>query len=306
MTTHPLIFVVGPTGVGKSNWALATAKRLGGAILNCDSVQAYRGLDIGTAKPTRQEQSEVPHYLFDVMEPGEILTAGDYRRMALKVLEERLPQQPVFAVGGSGFYIQALEKGMFEIDKIDPDVETKIRDRLSAQSLQDSFEELKRLDPETAEDLSPNDSYRIQRALIVVHGLGKKLSLLKKEFRPKKLPYPVIKVGINADRTVLRDRIELRAQQMLKEGLIGEVEGLLAQNLKDWPILQSVGYKQVLMYKNGELSKEQLLPEITLRTVQLSKRQMTWFQRDKEIQWFDLKQMESATRWLLGELDSLP
>jgi tRNA dimethylallyltransferase len=304
MTTHPLIFVVGPTGVGKSGWALEMAQHTNGVILNCDSVQSYQGLDIGTAKPTVEEQKVAPHFLFDVMKPGEVLTAGDYRRMALEVLEQELPSRPVYAVGGSGFYIQALEKGMFEIDKVEPAKESALRARLDQQTLKDWYEELKELDPETAEDLNPNDSYRIQRALMIVLGLGKRLSDLKKQFKPKTLPYPLIKVGLKMEREHLRTRIEARTRTMLEHGLIREVEGLLKKGLKDWPILQSVGYRQVMMVLQGELAESNLLEEITLRTFQLSKRQMTWFQRDKEIRWFDTKDAHAAKEWLLGELDS--
>jgi len=290
MKSNPVIFVVGPTGVGKSGFALEAAKAVNGVILNCDSVQTYKDLDIGTAKPSKEEQSQVPHFLFDAVQPGEVLTAGDFRRLALPVLAAQIPKHPVFAVGGSGFYIQALDKGMFEIEKVESEKEAAIRKQLEERPLKDLYQELEKVDPESADDLNPNDSYRIQRALIIFHGLGRKLSELKKEFQPQKLPYPVIKIGFTMERKKLRERIELRAKQMLEAGLIEEVKALVEKGYKDWPLLQSVGYKQVLQYFDGELSESELSSEITLRTVQLSKRQMTWFQRDKEIQWFDLSQ----------------
>lgn len=309
--SHPVIFVVGPTGVGKSHFALAAAKTVDGVILNCDSVQTYQELDIGTAKPSQTEQAQVPHFLFDAVKPGEVLTAGDYRRLALQVLQAQLPKHPVFAVGGSGFYIQALEKGMFEIEKVEPAKEAEIRNRLESKSRQELYQELENVDPQTAENLNPNDSYRIQRALIIFYGLGRKLSELKKQFQPQTLPYPVIKIGFTMDRARLRDRIEQRARQMLRAGLIDEVKGLMAKGHQDWPLLQSVGYKQVLAYLKGELAEEDLLPEIVLKTVQLSKRQMTWFQRDKDIRWFDLGDepraqhvRSEALTWLLSKLDS--
>lgn len=283
---NPLIFVVGPTGAGKSAWAIACAQERGGVILNCDSVQAYQGLDIGTAKPSVADRELVPHFLFDIIAPPGVLTAGDYRMHALPVLAAELPKHPVFAVGGSGFYIQALEKGMFEAGKVDPEVEADLRVRFARTPLKDLHEELARLDPETGEDLNPNDSYRIQRALIIIHGLGKKLSDLKREFKPEKLPYDIIKIGFRIDREELKRRIEERTKAMLKAGWIEEVQGLLDRGLGEWPILQSVGYKQILENLRGELPSEKLVDEIVLRTVQLSKRQMTWFQRDKEIHWF--------------------
>ncbi len=305
MKTFPLVFVLGPTAVGKSNWAVECIEERGGVILNCDSVQAYKGLDIGAAKPSRDVRQKIGHFLFDIVELGEVLTAGDYRRMALPVLERELPRHPVFAVGGSGFYIQALEKGMFEMEKVDPPKEAAIRARLDQIGLKAMFEELSRFDPEMAEELNPNDSYRIQRALIIYHGLGRKLSELKKEFRPKKLPYPVLKAGLRTSREELKKRVTLRAEEMLRAGLIDEVKALLNRGLGTWPLLQSVGYKQALMCLHGELPRENLLDEIVLRTMQLSKRQMTWFQRDKEIHWFDLTQAETAKQWLFHELDSV-
>lgn len=302
---HPLIFVVGPTGVGKSGFALEFAKAHGAVILNCDSVQMYKGLNIGTAKPTPAEQARVKHVLFDVFEPGGVLTAGDYRRLAVPVLNEELQSHPVLAVGGSGFYIQALEKGMFVLDRIPAEVEERINARIDAMSPQARYRELESVDPETADDLNPNDSYRIGRALIVYHGLGKKLSQLKKEFRPQSLPYPLIKMGLKMDRTKLRDRIAARTKAMLASGFIDEVRGLLGQGLADWPLLQSVGYRQVMAHLRGELATEKLADEITLRTVQLAKRQMTWFQRDQSIRWFDATDLRPAAEWLRSELDSV-
>lgn len=298
---NPLIFVVGSTGVGKSGWAVRFAKKNGGVILNCDSVQTYRGLDIGAAKPTVGDRCEVKHFLFDVVAPGEILTAGDYRRLALPVLESELPKHPVFAVGGSGFYIQALEKGMFEIEKVKPEVEAQLRKRFASTPLPQLYEELCEIDPETGEELNPHDSYRIQRALIIARGLGRKLSQLKRDFKPQNLPYPVVKIGFKLEREELRRQLYERTQRMLNSGWIEEVRQLIASGWENWPILQSVGYKQVLLHLQGQLPAEKLVDEIVLRTVQLSKRQMTWFQRDKDIRWFEHADPE-ADKWILSEL----
>jgi tRNA dimethylallyltransferase len=303
--TFPLIFVVGPTAVGKSHFALQIAEEIQAAILNCDSVQLYQGLDIGTAKPTLEERSRVKHVMFDVLFPGGVLTAGDYRRHALPVLETELKSHPVLAVGGSGFYIQALEKGMFVIEKIEPKREAEILKRLKQVPLKDLYKELQEVDPETAEELNPNDTYRIQRAITVFHGHGKKLSELKKNFKPQLLPYSSRKLGFRMDRGLLRARVKKRTEAMLKNGFLDEVKKLLTLGLGEWPLLQSVGYKQVMDHLQGKLSETKLADEITLRTMQLAKRQMTWFNRDTSIKWFDAAETTQAREWLLGELDSL-
>ncbi len=286
---HPVIFVVGPTACGKSQVALELAEHFNGGILNCDSLQVYKRLDIGTAKPTPTEQKKVPHYLFDVLNPGDVLTAGDFRRMALAELDKALKQRPVFAVGGSGFYIQALENGMFEVDKPAPEIDQKIRDQLAEKGLESLYAELNQLDPAYAEDLSPNDSYRIVRALIVIHDSGRKMSDLKKQFKPEKFPYPYLKLGLNLDREQLLPRVTLRVQKMLESGFLQEVKQLLADGYESWPALYSVGYKECVEHLRGKLPLEQLAPQIVEKTMQLAKKQRTWFKRDKDIQWLPME-----------------
>ena len=282
---HPVIFVVGPTACGKSQLALELAQHFSGAILNCDSLQVYKRLDIGTAKPTQDERQKIPHYLFDVLDPGDVLTAGDYRRLALTELQARLPERMIFAVGGSGFYIQALEKGMFEVDKPTPEIEHKVREQLAANGLENLYAELKTLDPESAEDISPNDSYRIVRALVVLHDSGRKMSDLKKQFQPEKLPFPYLKLGLNLNRETLLPRVTERTRKMLDSGLLQEVERLLRDGYEAWPALHSVGYKECVDHLRGRLSLEQLAPKIIEKTMQLAKKQRTWFKRDQDIQW---------------------
>jgi tRNA dimethylallyltransferase len=268
---NPFVLIVGPTASGKSALGLELAEHFGGAILNCDSLQTYKRLDIGTAKPTAAEQKRVPHFLFDILGPGEVLTAGDYRKAA------------VFGVGGSGFYIQALEKGMFDVPKPKPEAEEKIR----GLAPENRYELLRSLDPEYAEDLNPNDSYRITRALIVIEDSGRKVSELKKEFKPKPFPFPLLKLGLAPGREFLLPRVRARTAEMLKAGLLREIESLMAEGYGDWPALQSVGYREGLLFLKGEIAESQLAPLITEKTMQLSKKQRTWFKRDPEIQWLD-------------------
>lgn len=291
---HPFVLIVGVTGSGKSALGLKLAQKLNGAILNCDSLQVYQRLDIGTAKPSVTERQLVPHFLFDLLPAGQVLTAGDFRREALAVLERELPQRAVFGVGGSGFYIQALEKGMFDSGKADPEVESKVRQDLTDHGAQKLFAELVQLDPEYAETISPNDVYRLTRAMVVIRGTGKKLSQLRREFTGEKFPYPMLKLGIDIPREELLLAVTKRTQAMLQAGFLAEVRGLIEAGFASWPALQSVGYKECQMCLNGDLREDQLAARIVEKTMQLAKKQKTWFKRDAAIHW--LKPESAAAR----------
>ncbi|HMN68413.1 MAG TPA: tRNA (adenosine(37)-N6)-dimethylallyltransferase MiaA [Bdellovibrionales bacterium] len=282
---NPFVLLVGPTAAGKSALGLKLARHFGAGILNCDSVQAYRRLDIGTAKPTPAEQAMAPHFLFGTRSPGESLTAGDYRKEALAVLNREIPKRMMIGVGGSGFYVQALEKGMFDIDKPDPEIERQVRGELEENGLAWVYDRLRGLDPETAASLSPNDAYRITRALIVVRGGGEKLSALKKRFKPAPFPYPLLKLGLTLGREDLRPRVRARTETMLKAGLLEEARRLVEEGFENWAPLQSVGYKECLQVLRGELGEDKLADQISEKTLQLAKKQRTWFQRDPGIHW---------------------
>lgn len=284
---HSVVFVLGPTAAGKSNLALTLAQRLGGAILNCDSLQVYRRLDIGTAKPSPAEQALVPHFLFDQLGPGEVLTAGDFRRLALDVCARELPSQTLFAVGGSGFYIQAFEKGMFEVEKASAAAENVVRERLERHGAEFMYQELERLDPDYAKGIHPGDTYRVTRALIVIEDSGRKMSELKNSFKPQKFPYDYIKLGLSLDREALLPRVKLRTRKMLDEGLLNEVRALVDEGWSSWPPLQSVGYKECLDHLSGRLPGSELEAKIVEKTLQLAKKQRTWFKRDAEIHWLN-------------------
>lgn len=286
---NPFVLIVGPTASGKSALGLKMAAHFGGAILNCDSLQTYKRLDIGTAKPSKEERSSVPHYLFDILAPGEVLTAGDFRKAALTKLSEVLPRRPVFGVGGSGFYIQALEKGMFDVPKPKPEAESKIRELAALEGPEKMYVRLQELDPAYAEEISANDAYRITRALIVIEDSGRKISDLKKEFKPVPFPFPLLKLGLAPTREYLLPRVEARTAQMLKDGLVDEVQSLLNEGYGEWPALRSVGYNECLKFINGELAGKDLESQIVEKTMQLSKKQRTWFKRDQEIHWLNVE-----------------
>lgn len=299
--TSLFTLVVGPTASGKSDLTLGLAERFGGAILNCDSLQFYERLDIGTAKPSREERARVPHHLFDCVPPGQVLTAGDYRRLALDTLE-RL-HGPVFGVGGSGFYIQALEKGMFDVPKPKAEVETATRARVEAAGLPAAYEELRTRDPEYAARVKPQDAYRITRALVLMDDAGRTVTEVRAAFAPRPFPYPLLKVGLRPTRDDLLPRVRARTARMLADGLIDETRALVDEGWGDWPPLQSVGYKECVQFLRGEVARADLEALIVEKTMQLAKKQRTWFQRDPEIAW--VGGAAEAERLVVAHIDRL-
>jgi tRNA dimethylallyltransferase len=287
---RPVIFVVGSTASGKSDWAMQWCKRFGGVIVNCDSVQVYKKLDIGSAKPTKQEQAEVVHYLVDYVSPFEEVTAGVYSRHFFSTVEKIPGDGPVFVVGGTGFYFLAIEKGMYPVKEVSPELKAQVEKEIAEPGgVERLYKELKDIDPEYAAKIHLADHYRLGRAIELIRLEGKGVTAIKKEFDALQnpFPYPLLKVGLQWDRDELRKRIELRTQKMLNAGLVNEVRQLLDEGLKIWAPMSSVGYKETIQFLNGEISEKELSELIVTNTYQLAKRQRTWFQRDKAIQWFD-------------------
>jgi tRNA dimethylallyltransferase len=286
-----VIFVVGPTASGKSTLALELALKNRGVILNCDSVQVYSHIQIGAAKPTPEEMQIVPHYLYGHVLPPIEYTAGMYRRDFFQQLTSLDKQgiENIYVVGGTGFYFQAIEKGMFEIQESSKDLIEEL-EQLAAtnEGYALLLEELKQGDPETFKLFHPNDRYRVLRAIEILRTSRRRPSDLRKEKLESQtpFPYPLKKIGIQLDRSCLHQRIHERVKKMLKQGLIDEVIELNKLNLQNWAPLKSVGYKEVQLYLSDEIPSLSVLEEqILISTRQLAKRQMTWFNRDKEIYW---------------------
>jgi len=286
----PVIFVVGTTASGKSQWALELAQGLSGSIVNCDSVQLYKSLDIGAAKPSPDEMATVPHYLYDYVPEGATMTAGNYSRDFFACMEKQPEGKPVFVVGGTGFYFQAIEKGMYPVRQTPLAIQQEIAEILKTdEGAAKLYEEFQRLDPEAAQKIHARDHYRLGRAMELIRAEGKSVTQIQKDFAEKQapFPYPLLKIGLRWDREVLRDRVRMRTRKMLDAGLIEEVEALLSRGLGEWSALQSVGYKEVLEYLREGRSSEWLFENIVQNTMGLAKRQRTWFQRDTEIHWLD-------------------
>lgn len=291
-----VVFVVGCTASGKSDWALKWAQAYGGVIVNCDSIQVYKNLEIGSAKPSLEERELCPHYLFDYVNPPDVITAGVYRRSFFEVLkninESTNEDVPVFVVGGTGFYFQAIEHGMHEVPKVSPEFKEKIEAELNqVGGIEKLYQEILDKDPKAAAGIKPQDSYRIARAIEILRSVtdpNQNISTLKEHFEKTKeaFPYPLLKVGLAWDRKLLRERIQTRTELMIKKGLIEEVISLKQKGLLDWGPLESVGYREVVEYLDTDQTKEWLIEQIVTHTYQLAKRQRTWFQKDEQINWF--------------------
>ena len=250
-------------------------------MINADSVQVYQGFDIGSAKPRKK------FYLLDHVAPPEIYTAGQYEKDARSLLKEYLPHQIVLVVGGSGFYLQALEKGCYPISKMSKDIKKKLLKEETELGLSVLYQRLKEKDPDYASKIHAHDRYRIFRALSLMETDSLKMSEVKKKFQEKELPYEIIKVGMTGSSSVLRKRVELRTKNMLASGLVKEVQELKKKGLEKFPAMQSVGYKEVLLYLDCKITEDELYEQIVQRTMQLIKKQKIWFKRDSSIRWYD-------------------
>lgn len=294
-----LIFLVGPTASGKTSLAIEIAKNLDAEIISADSVQFYSELKIGSARPTESELSEVKHHLVGHISVADDYTAGDFAREAMKIIEAH-PQKNLIVVGGSGFYIQALEKGMFPTERASEEVQEALERRVDEEGLESVYRTLQLRDPELAERIAVQDRYRIVRALEILQTLSPEqtLSQVREEFEQQaqhRFPGRVVStLGLKIERERLEPRVRVRTEQMLKDGLVDEVRSLVARGLGNRPALHSVGYKEVLQNLAGQLSDSDLLPMIVQGTLRLAKKQRTWFSRAPKTHWFDAEHGREA------------
>jgi len=291
-----LLTIVGPTAVGKSDVALILAQRLEGEIVSADSMQVYRGMDLGTAKPSLAEQALVRHHLIDLVEPDSEFSVAQYQSIARETIAQihQRGKLPIL-VGGSGLYIRAV------IDKLNfpptAGILGKIRKDLQEEAKTKSlFQELARLDPEGAERIDPTNTRRIIRALEVIRLTGRPFSQYQKEWPKRESIYDLRIFGLSLPRSELYRRIEDRVDRMFKEGFLEEVKGLVAQGYSDaLTSRQALGYKETLDYLKGDFSWAETVELIKKKTRHLAKRQMTWFGRDPRIEWIDLSGKSPST-----------
>ncbi|MBI5613156.1 MAG: tRNA (adenosine(37)-N6)-dimethylallyltransferase MiaA [Gammaproteobacteria bacterium] len=286
----PVVFLMGPTAAGKSGLALALHARLPVEIVSVDSSQVYRGLDIGTAKPTPEEQARAPHRLIDIRDPTEVYSAAHFcddarREIAAIVRAGRIP----LLVGGTMFYFRALEYGLAPLPSADPAVRARLTQQALTQGWPALHARLAAHDPASATRIDPNDAQRIQRALEIIELSGLTPSALNRAHRAD-FPYHAIKLALApAGRARLHEQIDRRFEQMLERGLVAEVEDLRRRgdlNLQ-LPSIRTVGYRQIWRYLTGELNYSEMIAQAQAATRQLAKRQFTWLRRYPEVTWLD-------------------
>jgi tRNA dimethylallyltransferase len=284
-----LIVITGPTATGKSALAVELALEMGGEILSADSMQVYRGMDIGTAKTTPDERKGVPHHLLDVVEPDETFNASIFRSLSLPILDEiRSRGNVALVVGGTGLYIKVLLGGLLYCPDPDPELRSELKNISDQEGSRVLHGQLKMLDPEAAEKIHPNDSLRIIRALEIIHSSNERLSSVRRQHAFKDNPFEVLKICLNMDRETLYGRINRRCVHMLEKGLVEEVEGLLkkgyAAHLRP---MQSIGYRHALHFLEGEWDMEKTVSQLKADTRRYAKRQLTWFRADPEMIWME-------------------
>jgi tRNA dimethylallyltransferase len=282
---YPVIVISGPTASGKTSLSMNLARLINAEIVSADSRQIYKGMDIGTAKPTAWEMQEIKHHFIDIIAPGEQFSAGEYGKAAReKITALRQQNKNVVVAGGSGLYIRALLYGFISVQNKNELIRKKLNNRLQKEGLEILYRELCAVDADLADRLSPNDTQRILRGLEVFLISGEKLSELQK-MEETAAPFKYIQFGLQLNRAVLYERINLRVLKMINDGLIDEVKKLVEIGYAQTNALNAVGYKEVIQFLNGEISKEQMIDIIARNSRRYAKRQLTWFKKDRSIIW---------------------
>lgn len=292
----PIIpILTGPTAVGKTSTSIELARMLDGEIVSIDSRQLYKYLDIGTAKPTLREQAAIQHHLIDLYEPTVQVSAGEYRRLAVDVVEKivKVGRTPIF-VGGSGMYIKAVTHGIFKNSTSDPEIREALLKEIQEKGNVTLYNRLVDIDPVTAKKIHMNDAKRITRALEIYQLTGKPPSehFEKQEADPA---FPTKIFVLYRERSKLYERINLRVDQMLEEGLIAETENLLNNRYRDaMDELKTLGYQEVIQYLDGDVTLEEMTENLKMNTRRYAKRQLTWLRHQLDAQWIEVKDDDTA------------
>ncbi len=291
-----IVIVCGPTGVGKTAFAIELAKRFGGEIVGADSMQIYRRMDIGTAKPTAEEKAAVLHHMVDIIAPDEPFDAAAYGRWADAIVTQLLADNKVaFVVGGTGLYIKALIYGLFNGRTVDDGVRQTLQARLADEGAPALHAALKNRDPMAAARIHPNDAYRILRAMEVVETTGRAISEFHDAHHFGKARYRALYLGLTLPREQLYARIDGRVDAMIEAGLLEEVRGLLSSGYgPELKSMQSLGYRHMIAYIQGELTWDEALRTLKRDHRRYAKRQLTWFKAVDGMHWLAPDEIDTA------------
>lgn len=289
MQKEKVIVICGPTASGKTALSIELAKKIDGEVVSCDSMQIYKDMDIGTAKPTKEEMQGIKHYLIDFVSPDERYSVADYKKDAKKAIKEILEKgKTPIVVGGTGLYIDSL---IYEIEyqdiKFDETYRKALEEQAEKNGLDMLYEKAKKIDPKAIEKISRNDKKRILRILEIYHATGKNKTEQEQESRKKEVEYDYKVYALDWDREKLYERINKRVDIMIEQGLIEEVRRIYKKYAKFPTAMQGLGYKEVVEYIEGNITKEEMIEKIKQETRRYAKRQLTWFRKNKQTIWLN-------------------
>jgi len=287
MNKKRVIVICGPTASGKTALSIELAKKINGEIISSDSMQIYKDMDIGTAKPSQEEMQGIKHYLLDFVEPNQRYSVAEYKKDAEAAIEEILAKgKTPIIVGGTGLYVDSLIYGIeYQNIELDEKYREELEQRAQNEGLQTLYEEAQKIDPQAMEKISPNDKKRILRVLEIYKATGKTKTQQEIESRQKGVKYDYEVYAISWDRELLYERINKRVDIMIEQGLIQEVQKLLDKYDEFPTAMQGLGYKEVVEYLEGKTTKEEMIEKIKMETRRYAKRQITWFKKNKQTIW---------------------
>lgn len=304
-----VVVIVGPTAVGKTKISIEVAKRINGEIISADSMQIYKYMNIGTAKPTAVEMQGIPHHLMDIIEPCEEYSVARYKEMALECIEKIITNDKIpIIVGGTGLYVNSIIENIeFTETVTDWTYREELQKRAERDGIDILYQELRKVDEEASKKINSNDLRRIIRALEVFKFTGKPISYHQKISKLKEPLYDFIIFGLTTERQTLYDRINNRVDKMFEEGLVDEVKSMINMGINmNCTAMQGLGYKETVEYLNGFKSFEEIVEIIKRDTRRYAKRQLTWFRRNNNIKWIEIEQnIEEAVKKLLLSLDEV-
>ncbi len=291
-----LIVLLGPTGVGKTELGISIAQRYACPILNCDSRQLFRGLEIGTAAPTPEQLQAAKHYFVGMLNVDEYYSAARYEQEAMQLLEELFLQHDMLLLsGGSMMYIDAVCKGIDDIPTVDEETRNNVKLRLEQEGLESLYSQLQQLDPEYAAIVDPNNTRRVVHALEICLMTGRTYTGFRTN-TTRQRPFRILKIGLNRPREELFERINLRVEQMLADGLLDEARRMLPQ--RDQNALNTVGYKEMFQVLDGNWPLDMAKERLKKNTRVYAKKQLTWFGKDPDIHWFHPDEQERILRFI--------